>query len=341
MLATGCILLVSANKGTYNYAYGVNDPNTGDVKEQQESRGHDQVVSGYYKTLDADGLMRTVNYRADPINGFQAQVDRDQPGAMAPMTGPSQPIMPISPPAILRSDSDVVVAASPSSVDCLSDSITPAPIQRIVDIEPARMYAAVSATPRPMLNVVRPTAMEIIDYAAPATWQTRLETAPAPILRAKLLESPQTIPAKIWSPRTGWPAPYDQSYAYHHRSDKSNAIEQLAAPQYYAAPEPLALTKYYTAPAPLALPKYYTAPTLLALPKYYSSPAPLALAKSYAAPAPMALPKYYSAPTPQAVPKYYASAAPLIAPLDGPKYIPALKTAPVIVDAIAQEPCEK
>lgn len=74
-----------------SFAYSVSDPTTGDHKDQQEIRAGD-AVSGYYRTLDPDGLMRTVNYRADPLNGFNAEVDRS-PAAAAVAAGPVAPII--------------------------------------------------------------------------------------------------------------------------------------------------------------------------------------------------------------------------------------------------------
>lgn len=62
----------------YQYAYNVNDALTGDHKTQEESRDGD-VVRGSYSLLEADGSRRVVNYYADPINGFNAVVQRTAP----------------------------------------------------------------------------------------------------------------------------------------------------------------------------------------------------------------------------------------------------------------------
>ncbi|KAL5242704.1 hypothetical protein ACI65C_010114 [Semiaphis heraclei] len=63
----------------YNVGYGVNDPSTGDIKDQQETKNGDQIT-GYYRLLDSDGLVRTVNYQSHPLTGFTAQVHRDPIG---------------------------------------------------------------------------------------------------------------------------------------------------------------------------------------------------------------------------------------------------------------------
>ncbi|XP_065075098.1 larval cuticle protein A2B-like [Ochlerotatus camptorhynchus] len=60
----------------YSYSYGISDALTGDSKSQQESRNGD-VVQGSYSLVDADGFKRTVEYTADPHNGFNAVVHRE------------------------------------------------------------------------------------------------------------------------------------------------------------------------------------------------------------------------------------------------------------------------
>ena len=57
----------------YTYEYGVSDHKTGDQKSAWEKNDGHNVVGGY--TLhEADGSVRVVNYKADPIHGFTADV---------------------------------------------------------------------------------------------------------------------------------------------------------------------------------------------------------------------------------------------------------------------------
>lgn len=63
----------------YSYAYDIQDAHTGDVKSQHESRDGD-VVQGSYSLIEPDGSRRTVDYTADPHNGFNAVVHKE-PGA--------------------------------------------------------------------------------------------------------------------------------------------------------------------------------------------------------------------------------------------------------------------
>lgn len=60
----------------YSYGYNVEDALTGDSKNQQESRDGD-VVQGSYSLTEPDGTRRTVQYTADPINGFNAVVHKE------------------------------------------------------------------------------------------------------------------------------------------------------------------------------------------------------------------------------------------------------------------------
>ncbi|KAF6207140.1 hypothetical protein GE061_018379, partial [Apolygus lucorum] len=59
----------------YSYAYDIQDALTGDSKSQHESRNGD-VVQGSYSLVEPDGSVRTVDYTADPVNGFNAVVSK-------------------------------------------------------------------------------------------------------------------------------------------------------------------------------------------------------------------------------------------------------------------------
>ncbi|KPI94209.1 Cuticle protein [Papilio xuthus] len=60
----------------YSFAYDVQDGLTGDSKSQHETRDGD-VVRGSYSVVDPDGTKRTVDYTADPHNGFNAVVNKE------------------------------------------------------------------------------------------------------------------------------------------------------------------------------------------------------------------------------------------------------------------------
>jgi Insect cuticle protein len=60
----------------YSYTYSVADQLTGDNKSQSETRNGD-VVTGQYSLVEADGTRRVVDYTADPVNGFNANVRKE------------------------------------------------------------------------------------------------------------------------------------------------------------------------------------------------------------------------------------------------------------------------
>ncbi|XP_072933411.1 larval cuticle protein A3A-like [Epargyreus clarus] len=60
----------------YTFSYDVQDGHTGDSKSQHETRDGD-VVHGSYSLVDPDGTKRTVEYTADPHNGFNAVVHKE------------------------------------------------------------------------------------------------------------------------------------------------------------------------------------------------------------------------------------------------------------------------
>ncbi|EDX15687.1 larval cuticle protein A2B isoform X2 [Drosophila simulans] len=62
----------------YAFNYGVADHSTGDVKSQHETRDGD-VVKGQYSLVEPDGSIRTVDYTADSIHGFNAVVTKSGP----------------------------------------------------------------------------------------------------------------------------------------------------------------------------------------------------------------------------------------------------------------------
>ncbi|XP_014245734.1 larval cuticle protein A3A-like [Cimex lectularius] len=71
----------------YSYAYDVQDALTGDSKSQHETRDGD-VVHGSYSLVEADGTRRTVDYTADPVNGFNAVVHKEAAVVKAAVAAP-------------------------------------------------------------------------------------------------------------------------------------------------------------------------------------------------------------------------------------------------------------
>ncbi|KAK3926860.1 Cuticle protein [Frankliniella fusca] len=83
----------------YQFSYGVKDGQTGDVKDQVETRSGD-VVKGQYSLIEPDGTRRVVDYVADPVNGFNAVVRREGLAVAAPVV---QKVAVAASPALLAS----------------------------------------------------------------------------------------------------------------------------------------------------------------------------------------------------------------------------------------------
>lgn len=60
----------------YDFKYEVHDPQTGDVKQQHET-SNNGAISGQYSLIEADGQRRIVDYTADDVHGFNANVRRE------------------------------------------------------------------------------------------------------------------------------------------------------------------------------------------------------------------------------------------------------------------------
>ncbi|KAF9407797.1 hypothetical protein HW555_012294 [Spodoptera exigua] len=67
----------SASHTKYEYKYEVSDHQTGDRKSHWESRDGDKV-RGVYTLYEPDGALRTVEYTADAVHGFNAVVRRNE-----------------------------------------------------------------------------------------------------------------------------------------------------------------------------------------------------------------------------------------------------------------------
>jgi hypothetical protein len=144
----------------YSFNYGVQDPHTGDVKSQVESRDGG-VVKGQYSLVEPDGSVRTVDYTADDVNGFNAVVSKSHAVHPAPVV-------------------KTVVAA-------------PAPIVKTVVAAPAPV--AYAAAPVAYAAPAHYAAPAVVKTVAPAAYATHAVhpysyAAHAPVVAASYVNSP-------------------------------------------------------------------------------------------------------------------------------------------------------
>ncbi|XP_058455782.1 cuticle protein-like [Malaya genurostris] len=96
----------------YSFSYGISDSLTGDQKSQQESRNGD-VVQGSYSVVDPDGTKRTVDYTADPHNGFNAVVHREPLAVKTIATAPVAKVVAAAPVAYAAPVAKTISYAAP------------------------------------------------------------------------------------------------------------------------------------------------------------------------------------------------------------------------------------
>ncbi|XP_047107374.1 cuticle protein 19.8-like [Schistocerca piceifrons] len=129
----------------YSYGYSVSDALTGDSKTHQESRDGD-VVQGSYSLVEPDGSVRTVDYTADPVNGFNAVVHKEggvHPTVAAPAPAPVAVVAPTVARAAIAAPA--VAAAPVVRTAVAAPAIAAAPIARPAIAAPA--YATYAAAP--------------------------------------------------------------------------------------------------------------------------------------------------------------------------------------------------
>ncbi|XP_034934148.1 larval cuticle protein A2B-like [Chelonus insularis] len=148
----------------YSYAYDVQDALTGDSKAQYETRNGD-VVQGSYSLIEADGTRRIVDYTADPVNGFNAVVNREPAVAVAPVVTKTAPVVaaPVAPAV-------AAPVAAPLFARSVAAPVVPAPVAPAV------------AAPVLARSVAAPVVASL-PYTIPRAVATRLSAPvyPAPL----------------------------------------------------------------------------------------------------------------------------------------------------------------
>jgi len=149
----------------------VHDSLTGDSKNQQETRDGD-LVQGSYSLLEADGTRRTVDYIADPVNGFNAVVRKEPAAAPAATLTYAAPVAKIAAP--------VAHAAPLAYAAPIAKFAAPVAHAPIAYAAPAHVaYAA------PFAKVA--AAPAAFSYAAPAAYLHWIVTWPS-LRNDKLIE---------------------------------------------------------------------------------------------------------------------------------------------------------
>ncbi|XP_026846323.1 larval cuticle protein A3A [Drosophila persimilis] len=147
----------------YKYAYDVQDSLSGDSKSQVEERDGD-VVRGEYSLIDSDGYKRTVQYTADPINGFNAVVNR------VPLEHVKTVVKTVAAPAVAHYAAPAVVKTVAPAYHTYA---APAVVKTVAPAYHTYAAPAVVKTVAPVAHYAAPThysapAATYTSYAAPA-----------------------------------------------------------------------------------------------------------------------------------------------------------------------------
>ncbi|PSN41645.1 hypothetical protein C0J52_10500 [Blattella germanica] len=194
----------------YSYAYDIQDHLTGDSKSQHESRSGD-VVQGSYSLVDPDGTRRTVEYTADPHNGFNAVVHKEPAVAVAKVAAPvaayAAPVAKVAAPVAYAAHAAPVAYAAPAYAKVAAPVAYAAPAYAKVAAPVA--YAAHAAP----VAYAAPAVAKIFVFAAIVASASAVTVGYAPHAYAPAI-------AKVAAP-VAYAAP---------------AYAKVAAPLHYAAP---------------------------------------------------------------------------------------------------------
>ncbi|EDS28238.1 pupal cuticle protein [Culex quinquefasciatus] len=168
--AAGLVPLHGEYKGDYyshpqySFNYGVHDGLTGDVKSQVESRDGD-VVKGQYSLVEPDGSVRTVDYTADDVNGFNAVVTKSGPSvhaAPAVVKTVAPAVVAHAAPAVYAAPAVVKTVAAPAVYSHAAPAVYAAHAPAVYSHAAPAVYAA------PALKTV--VAAPAYAHAAPAVY---------------------------------------------------------------------------------------------------------------------------------------------------------------------------
>ncbi|KAF9814286.1 hypothetical protein SFRURICE_015223 [Spodoptera frugiperda] len=199
----------------YEYTYSVHDNQSGDVKQQQESRSGD-AVHGSYSLVQPDGVHRIVDYTADEEHGFNAVVRYE--GTPIPQA-----------PAKIAVAAPVAYAPAP-----VTKIVSAAPVAKVTYAAPVAKLAY--AAPVAKLAYAAPVA-KVAYSAAPA--QVTYAHAPAQVTYAQ-------APAQVTYAHAPAQVTYSQAPAQVTYSQAPAQISYQHAPVYAAAP--VAKVAYAAAP---------------------------------------------------------------------------------------------
>ncbi|GBP44258.1 Pupal cuticle protein Edg-84A [Eumeta japonica] len=219
----------------YQFEYSVQDPDSGDMKQQHESRDGD-AVRGQYSFIQPDGTRRIVEYTADKVRGFNAVVRYEAQPGLRPADASNFPLASTpapAPPAAPRYFPPPAPPAAPKYFP------PPAP-------------TAYSKIPMTEISYVQPNRDQIV-YNPASPLYTKVNYSPLSVSDDKVLYTSTPTPDNAMEYVTT-PAPEIRA------EYNSPAPVPQANVEYTSSPAPEAKVEYVSTPAPEGKIEYASAP---------------------------------------------------------------------------------
>ncbi|CAO1306939.1 unnamed protein product [Diamesa serratosioi] len=279
---------------TYDFNYSVHDDHTGDIKQQHET-AKDGVISGQYSLIDADGFRRIVDYTADDVHGFNAEV---RPPVKYVAPAPQYYSAPA--PVVHKVIAQPQYYSAPAPVKYAAPApqyySAPAPVKYVAPVVAKIVTPVVAKFAAPIVakyDSAPITQVSYIEYEEPANYEFNYSVHDEHSGDIKQQQESAKDGAIVGQysliDADGYRRIVDYTADDHHGFNAQVRLQKIVAqPQYYSAPAPVKYTapvqQYTQVIAPK--PQYYSAPAqvvqkVIAQPQYYSAPAPA----KYAAPA--------------------------------------------------------
>ncbi|XP_044761199.1 cuticle protein-like [Coccinella septempunctata] len=229
IVLVACLAFANAGNPQYEFGYDVQDGLTGDSKNQFETRSGD-FVRGQYSLNDPDGTRRIVDYVADPINGFNANVRKEPLVAKAVVAAP----------AIAKVAAAPVLPALRSAAIFSQPAVATTPILRstLASAPLLNTYAASNVVGSPLLrsygyglgssSLLGANTILSSRLAAPSLGYSSF----APSLRYSAAYSPSIGYSASYAPSLGYSAAFAPSLGYSSGYAPSLGYSASFAPAY-------------------------------------------------------------------------------------------------------------
>merc|ERR1712198_585655 len=169
-----------------------------------EARNAHGVTTGSYQYVDANGLLQTVNYVADPVNGFRVAGTNLPVGPAVPAAAPLEaPVFDLPVPVAVE-DTPEVAAAKAEFQAAFDEAAAASAERRKREAEEVAVAAAPAILPAAAAVAHAPLVKSVVE--TPATVETEVAATPvisyaaAPAIAAPAIAAPVATPLAAAAP---------------------------------------------------------------------------------------------------------------------------------------------